>query len=72
MYACICETGSGFFVGVCRLEDRHLIFHDPPPLLRCRSGGEDEFLRTPLSATPTSVNQSSQKFSIAPSRYLEH
>ena len=32
MYACICETGRGFFAGVCRLEDRPLTFRDPPPL----------------------------------------
>jgi hypothetical protein len=35
MYACIRETWSGFFEGVCGLEDRPLTFRDPPP--RCGS-----------------------------------
>jgi hypothetical protein len=28
MYACVHETGAGFFGGVCRLEDRPLTFRD--------------------------------------------
>jgi hypothetical protein len=31
MYACVLGTSGGFFEGVCRLEDRPLIFRDPPP-----------------------------------------
>ncbi len=33
MYACIHGIGSGFFAGVCRVEDRPLTFRDPPPPL---------------------------------------
>jgi hypothetical protein len=32
MYACIRETGAGFFGGVCRQENRPPTFRDPPPL----------------------------------------
>jgi hypothetical protein len=30
MYACILETGRGFFEGVCALNDQACIFSDPP------------------------------------------
>jgi hypothetical protein len=32
MYACIRETGRGFFEGLCRLEHQPPTFRDPPPL----------------------------------------
>ena len=31
MYACSCETGRGFFSGVCALRDQACISSDPPP-----------------------------------------
>jgi hypothetical protein len=31
MYACVHETGSGFFDGVCTLSNATAIFRDPPP-----------------------------------------
>jgi hypothetical protein len=31
MYACIRETGRGFFEGVCAPSDATAIFRDPPP-----------------------------------------
>jgi len=35
MYACILETGRGFFEGVCAPSNRTARFHDPPlPSLR--------------------------------------
>jgi hypothetical protein len=30
MYACSCETGGGFFEGVCTLSDQGCISSDPP------------------------------------------
>jgi hypothetical protein len=33
MYACIRETGGGFFAVVCEQEYRPLVFRDPPPPL---------------------------------------
>jgi hypothetical protein len=31
MYACIHETGRGFFTGVCTFSNTTANFHDPPP-----------------------------------------
>jgi hypothetical protein len=36
MYACVHQTGRGFFAGACRSEDLPPTFRDPPPPL-CRS-----------------------------------
>ena len=33
MYACIRETGGGFFGGVCEQDNRLLTFRGPPPPL---------------------------------------
>jgi hypothetical protein len=44
MYACISETGSGFFEGVCKQENRQLTFRDPP-----HSDGQATMLDNTLS-----------------------
>jgi hypothetical protein len=44
MYACISETGSGFFEGVYKRENRQLTFRDPP-----HSDGQATMLDNTLS-----------------------
>ena len=45
MYACICETGRGFFAGVCTPSNATVIFRDPPH----PAAGKN---RSPIARTP--------------------
>jgi hypothetical protein len=38
MYACICEAGAEFFMGMCALIVCTKLRHDPPPMLRATTG----------------------------------
>src|SRR5215217_8085072 len=43
MYACILETGRGFFEGVCAPGNASAYFRDPPPLLDSRIASPEAF-----------------------------
>jgi hypothetical protein len=47
MYACISETGRGFFAVVCGGENRPPTFRDPPPPLASRSESGKHTLAAP-------------------------
>ena len=56
MYACILETGRGFFEGVCVLSDQTRISPDPPPPCRSCIASCQYYLRVIWFLPLTAVN----------------